>query len=58
MKGTLDTYWEKQAVKHERIAETLRIKAVRTGERQWLKQADSNARKAQAIRNCPANFKK
>lgn len=50
MKGLpMRTYWQKQVLKHRRMAATFRAKFERTGEVRWLRQARSNDRSANQI---------
>jgi len=51
-----DPYWEKQATKHERMAISLEAKYFATNNRGYWKQARSNRKTAEAIRNCPKHW--
>ena len=47
---TEKSYWEAQALGHERKAETMRAKYERTGESRWLRHAETNEKSAAGIR--------
>ena len=42
-------YWAAQAIKHERMAATLRNKYAVTRETRWLRQAETNEMRAKKI---------
>ena len=51
MNSTHTAYWLKQALKHERMAITLKAKYERTGEIRWLNQSIGNIKSARRIRS-------